>query len=56
MKLQKEVMVTGTGFRNKQTHVPLLFFADDGLMLAQDKVELKHMLKVLIKASEQCGL
>ena len=55
-EIAKEVMATGMGFRNEQIYVPLLLFADDGLMLAQDKTELKHMLKVLIKASEQCGL
>ena len=55
-EIAKEVMATGMGFRNEQIYIPLLLFAEDGLMLAQDKAELKQMLKVLVKASERCGL
>ena len=55
-KIAKEMMSTGMGFKNPQIYLPLLLFADDGLMLSQSLEEATSMLQALVKASERCGL
>ena len=55
-KIVKAITATRLGFRNRQIYLPLLMFADDGLMLSQSIHELEIMLQVLIKVSEECGL
>ena len=54
--IAKELHSTGMGFRNRQIYLPLLLFADDGLMLSQSKRETESMIQTLVKVSEQCGL
>ena len=55
-RIVKEMMSTGMRFKNPQIYLPLLLFADDGLMPSQSPRETESMLQVLIKASERCGL
>ena len=55
-EIAKELMATRLGFQTRQIYLPLLLFADDGLMLSQSQREMETMLEILIKASEKCGL
>ena len=54
--IMKELMKTGLGFRSRQIYLPLLFFADDGLILTQSIVEMKKMLNKMTEISGKCGL
>ena len=51
-----EIVNTQVGFRNEAVYVPVLFFADDGMLLSQSQEDLETMLKTLVKASEEVGL
>ena len=44
------------GFRNQQVHLPILLFADDGLVLSQSRKETEQMIQILTRLSEECGL
>ena len=55
-EIAKNLIETRMGYRDRQIYLPILLFADDGLMLSQSAKETEDMLKVLIKASGQCGL
>jgi len=47
---------TRIGFRKENIRVPCLFFADDGLLLAQSADEMIRILKVLEMGAEEVGL
>ena len=51
-----EIVSTKAGFRNDAVYVPVLFFADDGMLLSQSQEELERMLKTLVRASGEVGL
>ena len=55
-RIAKEIMATGMGYRDLQIYLPILLFADDGLLLSQSLKETDIMLQVLTKASEKHGL
>ena len=44
------------GFRNKDYYIPTLFFADDGLLLANSLEEIVKMIKLLNEESSRLGL
>lgn len=54
--IAKELMTTRMGYNDKHVYLPLLLFADDGLLLSQSKGETERMIRVLSKESEKCGL
>ena len=55
-EIAKELMTTRMGYNNRNIYLPLLLFADDGLVLSQSEKETEMMIKVLTQASEKCGL
>ena len=44
------------GYKNQDVHIPVLFFADDGLALTQSKEEAEEIIDVITDASDSCGL
>ena len=44
------------GYKNQDVHIPVLFFADDGLALTQSKEETEEIIDVITDASDSCGL
>ena len=50
------MQATSLGFRNEQFYIPMLFFADDGLILSKSEQEMKTMLKEISNVSKACGL
>ncbi len=44
------------GFRDEICFIPALFYADDGLILAQSEQQAQHMLEVLTDSAHACGL
>lgn len=44
------------GFKNEKFHVPVLYFAGDGLMKTTDRQEMEEMLNFMITVSEEFGL
>ena len=55
-EIAKELMSTRMGYNDRNIYLPLLLFADDGLVLSQSEKETEMMIKVLTQASEKCGL
>ena len=49
-------MSTGMGFRNDEVYIPILLFADDGLVLTQTLQETEHLLATLADISGKFGL
>ena len=47
---------TGFGFKNEKFHIPLLFYADDGLLLSKNKDEAKKYIAALHDIARECGL
>ena len=54
--ISKQIQETRAGFRNDKFYMPILFFADDGLMLANTEEEMVLLMQTLIRASRACGL
>ena len=54
--ITREKQKTTIGFRKEKFYIPILFFEDDGLILADSLQETQLLIKVLIKVSKKCGL
>ena len=54
--IAKALIATGLGFKNDSVHIPVLLFADDGLILAQTLQEMEQLLVVLADISTKFGL
>ena len=54
--ISKEIQDTKAGFKNEKFYMPILFFADDGLVLANSEKEIIMLLQTLTRASRACGL
>ena len=52
----KELKKTGFIFKNGKFSIPLLFFADDGLLLSNTKEEAQRYIKKLHEVAGKCGL
>ena len=52
----KELKETGYGFKNKHCRIPVLFFADDGLLLSNTKEEAEKFIQALQRTIVKCGL
>ena len=52
-EIAKELQSTRMGFQNSHLYIPILLFADDGLMLSQTEREMEEMLHVLTRISEK---
>lgn len=57
MKLVIEhVMLTGLGFCNTKFRIPLLMFADDGLLLAHSAGEMRSLIRSVNEVSLELGM
>ena len=54
--IMKEIHKTTLGFRSEEFYTPVLFFADDGLILAKSLQETKTLIQTISKVSKKCGL
>ena len=54
--IAKALTATGLGFKNDTVHIPVLLFADDGLVLTQTLQETEHLLTTLADISGKLGL
>ena len=54
--IMRQLTATKLGFRNRKIYLPLLFFADDGLILSQSVVEMKVIITKMVQTSSTCGL
>jgi len=52
----QKLLQTGLGFRKGTAYIPVLFYADDGLLLASSVREAELMLEVFQEESSLCGL
>ena len=46
----------GTGYRDENVNIESLYFADDGLLLANSVEDAKNNLKIIIQVSREFGL
>lgn len=51
-----KIVDTKLGFKNDHIYMPVLFFADDGLVLSQSRGELQKLIKILITSAADVGL
>lgn len=52
----REIKNFNHGFRNRKYFIPALFFADDGLLMAETKIEAEKMISKLNSIASECGL
>jgi len=55
-RIIEKILQTGMGFRRVGVYIPVLFYADDGLLLAGSVAEGESMLRVIEEESRNCGL
>lgn len=55
-KIIEEILRSGMGYRCGGIYIPVMFYADDGLLLARSREEAGEMIDVLERSSEACGL
>ena len=55
-KIIERLIQSGLGYRSGHIRVPVLFYADDGLMLARSRREAEEMIGVLEESARECGL
>jgi len=55
-KIIEGMLRTGMGFKRIGVYVPVLFYADDGLILAESVTEAEKMMRVLREEAMMCGL
>ena len=48
--------MSGLGFRNEHFYIPALFYADDGLILSNDRREMEIMMQQIRELVDECGL
>ena len=51
-----KIVKTKLGFKNDDHYIPALFYADDGILLAQNIKEAKSLIKALEEAADDIGL
>ena len=54
--ITKVIEGTDAGFKNHKFTLPVIFFADDGLLLNHSVEETKRSVKTLMSVSKECGL
>lgn len=55
-RIIKKLVQSGLGYRDNDLYIPALFFADKGLLLAQNRGEMEGLLRVLEETSKECSL
>ena len=44
------------GYRDEEFYIPVLFYADDGLLLARFCEEAEEMIRMVVEVADECGL
>ena len=44
------------GFKTEKLYIPILYYADDGLLLSNSRKEMEEMITMLTTISKECGL
>ena len=44
------------GYRDKEFYIPVLFYADDGLLLARSCEDAEEMIRMVVEVAGECGL
>ena len=52
----EKICSSGIGYRGEKFYIPALYFADDGLLLAESIRDMERLIDVTIEASRKCGL
>ena len=52
----KRIMNTKLGYRNQNVYIPVLFYADDGLVLANSREEMEAMIEIITHSANECSL
>ena len=55
-RIIKRLQGTGKGFRVRGIKIPVLFYADDGLLLANDMEEMREMMEMLEVVAKEVGM
>ena len=55
-RIINEIKKQGLGFRNSSFYIPVLFYADDGLVLARSVKEAEQMVQVVVRIAGEQGL
>ena len=51
-----ELTESKMGYRNKKFYIPVLFYADDGLLISNSTEEASKMIDLLVNRGKQYGL
>ena len=49
-------MKSGIGFRRNEIYLAVIFFGNDGLLLAESKTEIERLIRMVEKISGETGL
>ena len=52
----RDILESTLAYRDEAFYIPALFFADDGLLLANTQKQAKQLLDVMRSAAERCGV
>ena len=52
----EKIVRSGLGYRSGSVRVPVLFYADDGLLMARSTGEAERMVELLEEEADKCGL
>ena len=52
----KKINESRMGFTNSKFYIPVLFYADDGLILSNSRKEMEQMVTLVTETSAKCGL
>ena len=52
----REILESTVGYIDEAFYIPALFFADDGLLMANSQMQAKQLLDVMRDAAGRCGL
>ena len=55
-RIIKKLQATGKGFKRRGIKIPVLFYADDGLVITNSVEEMSELMRVLEVVAEQVGL
>ena len=50
------IQENNSGYKDAEIHIPCLFYADDGLIFAENREEMKGTIRLLEKKASECGL
>ena len=52
----RRVQKSKLGFRSSEVYIPVLFYADDGLILSNERGEIEEILRIVREVAKETGL